>query len=165
MRRWSSWSPSASSGAGAISSCRTAGAAVELSLDEVDVVSHGRVVERFLELELELTRGSVADLAPLQALLDGHHGLTAAPGSKLERALLAARGGSSRQAVPAGRPVAIADRTEPSTGTIRDRANPLRSDGVDRARNRCRAPVARTADPDQDGGARAGGPADAGETG
>ncbi|MGZ8501934.1 MAG: CYTH domain-containing protein, partial [Candidatus Limnocylindrales bacterium] len=46
----------------------TEGAAVELSLDEVDVVSHGRVVERFLELELELIRGSVADLAPLQAL-------------------------------------------------------------------------------------------------
>ena len=82
-------------------------AAIELSLDEVDVVSHGRVVERFLELELELKRGSVAALAPLQALLDGHHGLTAAPGSKLTRALLAAR-------PPATRPPARARKPEPA---------------------------------------------------
>ena len=87
-------------------------AAVELSLDEVDVVSHGRVVERFLELELELTRGSVGDLAPLQALLDGHHGLSAAPGSKLERALLAARRGSLRPAAGSARTVAINGRAE-----------------------------------------------------
>ena len=93
----------------------TGGAAVELSLDEVDVVSHGRVVERFLELELELIRGSVADLAPLQALLDGHHGLTAAPGSKLDRALLASRSGSSRLVAMAGRPLAVAERTELAT--------------------------------------------------
>ena len=81
-------------------------AAVELSLDEVDVVSHGRVVERFLELELELTRGSVAALAPLQAMLDGHHGLSAAPGSKLTRALQAARPATTRAAAtrPAARP-------------------------------------------------------------
>jgi CHAD domain-containing protein len=74
--------------------------AVELSLDEVDVVSRGRVIERFLELELELTRGSLADLAPLQALLDGHHGLSPARGSKLERALVAAgRGTAGRAAI------------------------------------------------------------------
>ncbi len=77
-------------------------AAVELSLDEVDVVARGRVVERFLELELELTRGGQADLAPLQALLDGHHGLTPAAGSKLERALVAVRRGGNRR--PARRP-------------------------------------------------------------
>ncbi len=79
-------------------------AAVELSLDEVDVVSRGRVVERFLELELELTRGSVADLAPLQALLDGHHGLSPAQGSKLERAMLAAGRGTAGRAAVAGAP-------------------------------------------------------------
>ncbi len=83
-------------------------AAVELSLDEVDVVARGRVVERFLELELELTRGSVAALAPLQALLDGHHGLTSAPGSKLARALQAARPTAARAA-------ARARQTEPAT--------------------------------------------------
>lgn len=67
------------------------GAAVELSLDEVDVVARGRVVERFVELELELTRGVEADLAPLRTLLDGTAGLSPAPGSKLERALDASR--------------------------------------------------------------------------
>ncbi|MDP9482200.1 MAG: CYTH domain-containing protein, partial [Chloroflexota bacterium] len=85
-----------------------AGAAVELSLDEVDVVSHGRVVERFLELELELTRGSVADLAPLQGLLDGHRGLIPAHGSKFERALIAARRGTPRVAPALSTPVAVA---------------------------------------------------------
>jgi CHAD domain-containing protein len=87
-------------------------AAVELSLDEVDVVSRGRVVERFLELELELTRGSVAALAPLQALLDGHHGLSPAPGSKLTRALLAARPTSRSVARP--RPPEPVARRAPS---------------------------------------------------
>jgi CHAD domain-containing protein len=92
------------------------GTAVELSLDEVDVVSHGRVVERFLELELELTRGSVAGLAPLQALLDGHHGLAAARGSKLERALAAAKRGTSRPATEAA-PVPIVVDPDPA-GTL-----------------------------------------------
>ena len=36
---------------------RSAATRVELSLDEVDVVSRGRVVDRFVELEAELTRG------------------------------------------------------------------------------------------------------------
>ena len=85
-------------------------AAVELSLDEVDVVSRGRVIERFLELELELTRGSVGDLAPLQGLLDGHHGLSAAPESKLERALQATRRGAGRTPPSASRPVLIEAR-------------------------------------------------------
>ncbi len=97
----------------------TGEAAVELSLDEVDVVAHGRVVERFLELELELTRGSIAELAPLQALLDGHHGLTPSRGSKLERGLLAARRGPTRRPTVTTRPVA-APRS-PSTAS-RERA-------------------------------------------
>jgi CHAD domain-containing protein len=67
-------------------------ATVELSLDEVDVVSRGRVVERFLELELELTHGAEANLAPLRELLDGDDGLTPATGSKLDRALALTRG-------------------------------------------------------------------------
>jgi CHAD domain-containing protein len=108
------------------------GAAVELSLDEVDVVSRGRVVERFLELELELTRGSVADLAPLQALLDGHHGLSAAPGSKLERALQAARAGRSRPAPAAGAAAVaiVADPGPEAAETEREAPD----DGADAAR-------------------------------
>ncbi len=92
-------------------------AAIELSLDEVDVVSHGRVVERFLELELELTRGPIAALAPLQALLDGHHGLSAAPGSKLARALQAARPAPSRTAARPRTAEQVALRAGPASKT------------------------------------------------
>ena len=92
----------------------TGEAAVELSLDEVDVVARGRVVERFLELELELQRGSTADLAPLQALLDGHHGLTPSRGSKLERALQAARRGPTRRPTVTTRPVATPRSPSPA---------------------------------------------------
>ncbi len=88
--------------------------AVELSLDEVDVVARGRVVERFLELELELKRGSLASLAPLQALLDGHHGLSPSAGSKLDRALLAASRTAGRRPSTPRRTV-----TEPAETTAR----------------------------------------------
>jgi CHAD domain-containing protein len=81
----------------------TGEATVELSLDEVDVVLRGRVIERFLEIELELTHGSIADLAPLQALLDGHHGLSPARSSKLERALEATRRAGPRRPIAVGR--------------------------------------------------------------
>ena len=86
------------------------GAAVELSLDEVDVVARGRVVERFVELELELTRGVEADLAPLRTLLDGTAGLSPAPGSKLERALDASRHtapGKDAARQPASAPIPV----------------------------------------------------------
>ena len=85
-------------------------AAVELSLDEVDVIARGRVVERFIELELELTRGVEADLAPLRTLLDGTAGLSPASGSKLERALGAARHaapGKDAPRRPASAPIAV----------------------------------------------------------
>ncbi len=42
---------------------------VELSLDEVAVVTGGRVVDRFLELELELRRGSATALDALATVL------------------------------------------------------------------------------------------------
>ena len=108
---------------------------VELSLDEVDVVARGRVVERFLELELELKRGSVADLAPLQALLDGHHGLTPSPGSKFERALAAARR-STRRPTTGARPVRPAASSSVAS-TARPRApgpSPTRSRPVSQGR-------------------------------
>ncbi|HYC06426.1 MAG TPA: CHAD domain-containing protein, partial [Candidatus Binatia bacterium] len=64
-------------------------AAAELSLDEVDVVSQGRVVDRFVELEVELTYGNDARLTELAAFLRDDPGLTPATGSKLEAALAA----------------------------------------------------------------------------
>ena len=53
---------------------RSAGRRVELSLDEVDVVSRGRVVDRFVELEAELTKGDEAELEALGAALDAEPG-------------------------------------------------------------------------------------------
>ena len=62
---------------------------VELSLDEVDVVVRSTVVDRFVELEVELLRGDEARLVALSATLAGDPALGQAEGSKLEAALAA----------------------------------------------------------------------------
>ena len=67
------------------------GSVVELSVDDVDVVSRGDVVERFTELEIELLSGDETALTALRGLLDRESGLSPAAGSKLDRALVAAR--------------------------------------------------------------------------
>lgn len=65
---------------------------VELSLDEVDVVARGRIVDRFVELEAELTRGDEAELAALGAAIEAEPTLRRADTSKLESALAAIDG-------------------------------------------------------------------------
>jgi CHAD domain-containing protein len=65
--------------------------AVELSLDEVDVVVRSQVVDRFLELEVELLRGDEAPLLALGETLAADPALGEARGSKLEAALAAIR--------------------------------------------------------------------------
>jgi len=62
---------------------------VELSLDEVDVVVRSTVVDRFVELEVELVRGDEARLVALAATLAGDPALGEAEGSKLEAAMAA----------------------------------------------------------------------------
>jgi CHAD domain-containing protein len=69
---------------------RRDGAAVEVSLDEVDVVVRGDVVERFEELEVEMVEGDDEALDALGAVLGAAKGLEPAETSKLERALEAA---------------------------------------------------------------------------
>jgi inorganic triphosphatase YgiF len=66
-------------------------AAVELSLDEVDVVSRSRVVDRFAELEVELIRGEEQRLDDVAAVLRADPALDGSRGSKLETALAAAK--------------------------------------------------------------------------
>jgi CHAD domain-containing protein len=66
---------------------------VELSLDEVDVVSRSRVVDRFVELEAELVKGAEERLAPLAEVFAADPALAPASGSKLEAALAAVRSG------------------------------------------------------------------------
>lgn len=62
----------------------------EFSLDEVDVVARGRLVERFTELEVELVSGDEAKLQALAEVLGQDRGLRPSSGSKLEAALAAA---------------------------------------------------------------------------
>jgi CHAD domain-containing protein/adenylate cyclase class IV len=64
-------------------------ASVELSVDEVDVVARGRVIDRFAELEVELTSGEESRLAELRAVLEKDDVLSPATSSKLEAALAA----------------------------------------------------------------------------
>ncbi len=64
-------------------------AELEASLDDVDVVSHGDVVARFTDLEIELRTGDPETLTRVAAALDREPGLEPATGSKYEAALLA----------------------------------------------------------------------------
>ena len=59
----------------------------ELSVDEVEVVGDGRVLEGFEELEVELKGGDEAPLAALADLLDRNNDLRPISRSKLERAI------------------------------------------------------------------------------
>jgi CHAD domain-containing protein len=72
--------------------------AVELSLDEVDVVERSEVIQRFAELEFELIRGADTELAKISAELDKDGSLSPAPGSKLEAALAAVKAQMQRHA-------------------------------------------------------------------
>ena len=66
-------------------------AVVELSLDDVEVVSGGRVIDRFAELEAEVRVGDDSVLAPLAELFGEIEELVPAATSKLERAMEAVR--------------------------------------------------------------------------
>lgn len=114
-------------------------ARVELSLDEVDVVARGRVVERFIELEAELLRGSEAALADLAADLDGRAGLHRSTVSKLEAALAAVRGADRR--APARSGPLLTGMPGPGSATER----PTRPRGAAKAASKGRrtAPAAR----------------------
>jgi CHAD domain-containing protein len=70
---------------------------VELSLDEVDAVARSRVVERFVELEVELVKGDEAALGPIDAILAADESLAPSSGSKLESALAAIRSAGGRR--------------------------------------------------------------------
>ena len=72
---------------------------VELSVDDVEVVAGGRMIDRFLELEVELKAGDEASLADLGVILGADAALEPITTSKLERALAAlARGGRPARA-------------------------------------------------------------------
>jgi CHAD domain-containing protein len=97
----------------------TSEASIELSLDEARIVVDGHTVERFIELEAELTRGPEAALRPVLGLLDGRPGLSPTVESKLARALsvatavraaaAAAQGSARRSPPPAVRRELVAE--------------------------------------------------------
>ena len=64
---------------------------VELSLDEVDVVTRSRVVDRFVELEAELVKGAEERLGSLAEVFRADPALAPANGSKLDAAMAAVR--------------------------------------------------------------------------
>jgi CHAD domain-containing protein len=69
----------------------TGGTRAELSLDEVEVMGQGRVLDTFEELEVELKRGDEKSLQGLVELFDTDPALTAVSRSKLDRAMMAIR--------------------------------------------------------------------------
>ena len=88
---------------------------VELSLDEVDVVARSRVVDRFVELEAELVKGSEERLAGLADVFAADPALAPSRGSKLDAALAAIGKGNGGRSRPATRPANGRSAIEPRT--------------------------------------------------
>jgi CHAD domain-containing protein len=89
---------------------------IELSLDEVDVVSRGRIVRSFTELEAELVKGDDSILADLARRLDTESGLVRSDHSKLEAALAALDGSNGDEAPDDRAPAPTALHIEPAAG-------------------------------------------------
>jgi CHAD domain-containing protein len=85
------------------------GTIVELSLDEVDAVARSRVVERFVELEVELIEGDESALDGIEAILSEDPGLAPSTGSKLEAALSAIQASTGRRGKRAAAFLALMD--------------------------------------------------------
>jgi CHAD domain-containing protein len=70
---------------------------VEVSLDEVDAVSRSRVVQRFVELEVELVQGDEGPLFRIEDIASADPALAPSTGSKLESALAAIKATSGKR--------------------------------------------------------------------
>jgi CHAD domain-containing protein len=70
---------------------------VEVSLDEVDAVARSRVVERFVELEVELVEGDEGALDRIETILAEDPGLTPSTGSKFEAGLSAIQASTGKR--------------------------------------------------------------------
>ena len=105
MRRWSSWSRSAR--LRRKRRFRDGDTVVELSVDDVEVIARAHVVERFIELEVELSVGPEEPLLALREALDADPALT--PSGDVEAGRGAGRG-------RLGRPRAVAGRTKGRSG-------------------------------------------------
>jgi CHAD domain-containing protein len=99
---------------------------VELSVDDVEVVAGGRMIDRFLELEVELKSGDERGLAGIAAVLAADDALEPVTTSKLERALAAlARGGRpARSRSRAATSVAASPVATAASGAAASAASP-----------------------------------------
>ncbi|HET9345520.1 MAG TPA: CHAD domain-containing protein [Candidatus Limnocylindrales bacterium] len=70
---------------------------VEVSLDEVDAVARSRVVDRFVELEVELVQGDETALSRIEDVASNDPALAPSTGSKLESALAALRASGGKR--------------------------------------------------------------------
>ncbi|MBA2314943.1 MAG: CHAD domain-containing protein [Chloroflexi bacterium] len=91
---------------------------LELSLDDVEVVAAGQVVDRWLELEIELVRGDDAGIEAVAAALAPDPELAPARRSKLQSALAGVRGHVRRNGPPAAA-AGSTDGTAVSSGHAR----------------------------------------------
>jgi CHAD domain-containing protein len=102
---------------------------VELSLDQVEVVARGRVIDRFVELEAELVKGDERRLSYLADVFGADAALEAVRGSKLETALA-----SIRSSDPLRAPDPDPDpEVEPSSSTDLTEVIPSTSDAISEA--------------------------------
>jgi CHAD domain-containing protein len=105
---------------------------VELSVDDVEVVAGGRMIDRFLELEVELKAGDEAGLVDLAVILGADAALEPVTTSKLERALAAlARGG--RPARARSRAASTAASSAPPTRPADPAGSSTTTSGLDPA--------------------------------
>jgi len=105
---------------------------VELSVDDVEVVAGGRMIDRFLELEVELKAGDEAGLVDLAVILGADAALEPVTTSKLERALAAlARGG--RPARARSRSASTAASSAPPTRPTDPAGSSTTTSGLDAA--------------------------------
>jgi CHAD domain-containing protein len=111
---------------------------VELSLDEVDVVSRSRVIDRFVELEAELVKGAEERLSGLATVFAADPALAPANGSKFEAAMAAVRAG--------GRPhSAIDDEEDEAEPRVESEEPPDESGNAARTGPRSGRPLRRSA--------------------
>ena len=99
---------------------------VELSVDDVEVVAGGRMIDRFLELEVELKSGDERGLVGIASVLGADDALEPVTTSKLERALAAlARGGRpARSRSRAATSVAASPVAAAASGAAASAASP-----------------------------------------
>ena len=100
---------------------------VELSLDQVEVVSGSRVIDRFVELEAELVKGAEERLGGLAEVFSADPALRPAVRSKLESALGAVRKRSRRRRAPKSE----ADIATPGPGEPANPGEPASPAGLD----------------------------------